>query len=91
MTPLPPDRPRQRSKAGLTLRSSGKVIATKGLVQKLQHLKKEGRLKHKLTGRVYRLQSVKGGTFVLESAATPYRLWLGVRELEQFFDTVRER
>jgi hypothetical protein len=31
------------------------------------------RLKHKLTGRLYELKTIKDGAFVLESKETPYR------------------
>lgn len=44
------------------------------------------RLKHKLTGRLYELKTIKAGTFVLESKETPYRMWFGERDLELFFE-----
>ena len=44
------------------------------------------RLKHKLTGRLYELKTIKDGAFVLESKETPYRMWFGERDLELFFE-----
>jgi hypothetical protein len=44
------------------------------------------RLKHRLTGQLYELKTIKEGTFVLESKETPYRMWFGQRDLELFFE-----
>ena len=49
------------------------------------------RLRHKLTGQLYELKTVKDGTFILESEETPYRLWYGERDLELFFETAEKR
>jgi hypothetical protein len=49
------------------------------------------RLKHKLTGQLYELKSIKEGTFVLESEETPYRMWFGEKDLELFFQRAREK
>ncbi|HMK75679.1 MAG TPA: hypothetical protein VK568_05800 [Thermodesulfobacteriota bacterium] len=49
------------------------------------------RLKHKLTGQLYELKTIKDGTFILESEETPYRMWFGERDLELFFETARKR
>jgi hypothetical protein len=48
------------------------------------------RLKHKLTGQLYELKTIKDGTFILESEETPYRMWFGERDLELFFETARK-
>jgi hypothetical protein len=48
------------------------------------------RLKHKLTGRLYELKTIKDGAFVLESKETPYRMWFGERDLELFFERARK-
>jgi hypothetical protein len=44
------------------------------------------RLKHKLTGRLYELKTIKDGAFVLESKETPYWMWFGERDLKLFFE-----
>ena len=49
------------------------------------------RLKHKLTGQLYELKTIKDGTFILESEETPYRMRFGERDLELFFETARKR
>jgi hypothetical protein len=49
------------------------------------------RLKHKLTGRLYELKTIKDDTFVLESEETPYRMWFGERDLELFFERPGKR
>ena len=49
------------------------------------------RLKHRFTGQLYELKTVKDGTFILESEETPYRMWFGERDLEIFFETARKR
>jgi len=49
------------------------------------------RLKHKLTGQLYELKTIKDGTFILESEETPYRMWFGERDLELFFETAEKR
>jgi len=49
------------------------------------------RLKHKLTGYLYELKTIKEGAFVLESKETPYRMWFGERDLELFFERVGKR
>ncbi len=48
------------------------------------------RLKHKLTGRLYELKTIKDGAFVLESKETPYRMWFGERDLELFFEKAKK-
>jgi hypothetical protein len=45
------------------------------------------RFKHKLTGQLYEVKVIKDGTIILESAHTPYRMWLGEEGLELFFET----
>jgi hypothetical protein len=49
------------------------------------------RLKHKLTGHLYELKTIKEGPFVLESKETPYRMWFGERDLELFFEKAGKR
>jgi len=49
------------------------------------------RLKHKLTGHLYELKTIREGTFVLESKETPYRMWFGERDLELFFEKPGKR
>ncbi|HXX33788.1 MAG TPA: hypothetical protein VEM15_04855 [Thermodesulfobacteriota bacterium] len=49
------------------------------------------RLKHKLTGQLYELKTIKDGTFVLQSEETPYRMWFGERDLELFFEAAKKR
>jgi hypothetical protein len=49
------------------------------------------RLKHKLTGQLYELKTIKDGACVLESEETPYRLWFGERDLELFFETAQKK
>ena len=49
------------------------------------------RLKHKLTGQLYELKTIKDGTCILESKETPYRMWYGERDLELFFETAEKR
>ena len=49
------------------------------------------RLKHKLTGKLYQLKIMNGGTFVLESEQTPYRMWFGQKDLELFFERAGKR
>jgi hypothetical protein len=49
------------------------------------------RLKHKLTGQLYELKTIKDGTFILESEETPYRMWFGERDLKLFFETAEKR
>jgi hypothetical protein len=48
------------------------------------------KLKHKLTGRLYELKTIRDGAFVLESEETPYRMWFGERDLELFFERARK-
>jgi len=48
------------------------------------------RLKHKLTGQLYELKTIKDGTFVLQSEETPYRMWFGERDLELFFEAAKK-
>jgi hypothetical protein len=49
------------------------------------------RLKHKLTGQLYELKTIRDGTFVLQSEDTPYRMWFGERDLELFFERAEKR
>ena len=49
------------------------------------------RLKHKLTGHLYELKTIKDGACVLESEETPYRMWFGERDLELFFETAQKK
>ena len=49
------------------------------------------RLKHRFTGQLYELKTVKDGTFILESEETPYRMWFGERDLEIFFETTKKK
>jgi hypothetical protein len=49
------------------------------------------RLKHKLTGQLYELKTIKDGTFILESEDTPYRMWFGERDLELFFEMAKKK
>lgn len=49
------------------------------------------KLKHKLTGQLYELKTIKDGTCILESEETPYRMWYGERDLELFFETAKKR
>jgi len=49
------------------------------------------RMKHKLTGQLYQLKIIKEGTFVLKCEETPYRMWLGEKDLELFFDRAGKR
>ena len=48
-------------------------------------------MKHRLTGQLYELKTVKDGTFILESEDTPYRMWFGERDLELFFETAKKK
>jgi hypothetical protein len=49
------------------------------------------RFKHKLTGRLYELRTIKEDTFILESEETPYRMWFGKTDLELFFEMAEKR
>ena len=49
------------------------------------------RFKHKLTGQLYEVKVIKGDTIVLESEATPYRMWFGEADLELFFEIAEKR
>jgi hypothetical protein len=49
------------------------------------------RLKHRLTGRLYELKTVKDGIFILESEDTPYRMWFGETDLELFFEMAKRK
>jgi len=44
------------------------------------------RFKHKLTGQIYEVKTIKDDTFVLESADSPYRMWYGEGDLKLFFE-----
>ena len=48
-------------------------------------------MKHRLTGQLYELKTIKDGTFILESEDTPYRMWFGERDLELFFEMAEKR
>lgn len=49
------------------------------------------RFKHKLTRQLYEVKMIKDDTFVLESAHTPYRMWLGEEGLELFFEIAERK
>ncbi len=49
------------------------------------------RFKHKLTGQIYEVKIIKGDTFILESADSPYRMWFGEGDLELFFEMANGR
>ncbi len=49
------------------------------------------RFKHKLTGQIYEVKITKDGTFVLESADSPYRMWFGEGDLGLFFEMANGR
>jgi hypothetical protein len=49
------------------------------------------RFKHKFTGQYYEVKIIKEGTFILESADSPYRMWFGEGDLELFFDMGEKR
>jgi len=49
------------------------------------------RFKHKLTGQLYEVKMIKGDTFILESAHTPYRMWFGEEGLESFFEMAEKK
>jgi hypothetical protein len=49
------------------------------------------RFKHKLTGQLYEVKIIKEGTFILESADTPYRMWFGEGDLELFFEMAEKK
>jgi hypothetical protein len=49
------------------------------------------RFKHKLTGQLYEVKIIKEGTFILESADTPYRMWFGEGDLELFFEMAERK
>jgi len=44
------------------------------------------RFKHKLTGQIYEVKTMKDDTFILESSDSPYRMWFGKGDLELFFE-----
>ena len=48
------------------------------------------RFKHKLTGQLYEVKVIKGDTIVLESEATPYRMWFGEADLGLFFEMAKK-
>jgi len=52
---------------------------------------KGDRFKHKLTGQLYEVKMIKDGTFILESAHTPYRMWFGEEGVELFFEMTEKR
>jgi hypothetical protein len=49
------------------------------------------RLKHRLTGQLYELKTVKDGIFILESEDTPYRMWFGETDVKQFFEMAKRK
>jgi len=49
------------------------------------------RFKHKLTGQLFEVKTIKDDTFILESAHTPYRMWFGEEGLELFFETAERK
>ena len=49
------------------------------------------RFKHKFTGQLYEVKTIKDNTFVLESAHTPYRMWFGEDGLELFFEIAERK
>ncbi len=49
------------------------------------------RFKHKLTGQLYEVRVVEDSTIILESAHTPYRMWLGEEGVELFFETAEKK
>ena len=49
------------------------------------------RFKHRLTGQLYEVKMIKGDTFILESAHTPYRMWFGEEGLESFFEMAEKK
>ncbi len=49
------------------------------------------RFKHKSTGQLYEVKMMKDGTFILESAHTPYRMWFGQDGLELFFEIAEKK
>ncbi|MGB7574680.1 MAG: hypothetical protein WBN53_12595 [Thermodesulfobacteriota bacterium] len=48
-------------------------------------------MKHRFTGQLYELKTVKDGTFILESEETPYRMWFGERDLVLFFEMAKKK
>jgi hypothetical protein len=44
------------------------------------------RFKHRLTGQIYEVKRIEEGTFILDSADSPYRMWCGEGEMELFFE-----
>ena len=49
------------------------------------------RFKHKVTGDLYEVKIIKDGTFILESADTPYRMWFNKDGLEKFFEMTEKK
>jgi len=49
------------------------------------------RFKHKLTGQLFEVKTIKDDTFILESAHTPYRMWFGEEGVELFFETAKRK
>jgi hypothetical protein len=48
------------------------------------------RLKHKFTKQFYTVRIIKNGTFILASEDTPYRIWIGDRDVDLFFEMVEK-
>mgnify|MGYP005840222899 CR=1 FL=1 len=49
------------------------------------------RLKHRLTGQLYELKTIKDGVFILQSEETPYRMWFGESDLNLFFEIPKRK
>lgn len=49
------------------------------------------KFKHKLTGQIYEVQTIKNDTFILKSADSPYRVWFGEGDLKLFFDMANKK
>jgi len=49
------------------------------------------RFKHKLSGQIYEVKSVKDDTFILESADSPYRMWFGEGDVQLFFEIANRK
>ena len=49
------------------------------------------RFKHKLTGQIYEVKTIKDDTLILESADSPYRMWFGEEGLKLFFEKANRK